>query len=57
MTWTLAQAILVGVTWTVALLIVDGIYFDAKLEGETIGLVGFVEPMGKDTEVPRCDHC
>lgn len=55
MVWTLA-----GVVWMVVLLlIVDGIDSDAEVEGETLGLVRFVELVGKDIfiGVPRCDDC
>lgn len=57
--WTLVSAILVGVIRAVVLLVVDGIDSDVELEGETLGLVGFVELVGKNIcmDVPRCDDC
>lgn len=46
-----------GIVWMVVLLVVDGIDPDAEVEGETLGLVRFVELVGKDIfiGVPRCD--
>lgn len=46
-----------GIVWMVVLLVVDGIDSEVEVEGETLGLVRFVELVGKDIliGIPRCD--